>query len=176
VYDLELSRRLSIIKFSRATSRVKLLNGEKTNVSRAISVLVLRELKNPKDEGGSTLRTRTEMVLETLVFSSFNHLTRPVAQENFIIVSAGVGDVDTELAPRSSLPLHPSLPVVAHRAERKERKTPPRRNEKDGCNWEMKLFWTRVCMNFSTVLVCRIHPYIPPRVYITPCKQCLLLS
>jgi hypothetical protein len=32
----------------------------------------------------STLRTRTGMVLETLVFSPFNHLTRLVARENFI--------------------------------------------------------------------------------------------
>jgi hypothetical protein len=35
----------------------------------------------------STLRTRTEMVLETLVFSPFDHLTRLVARENFIILS-----------------------------------------------------------------------------------------
>jgi hypothetical protein len=34
-----------IIKSSRATGRVKLLNGEKTNISRTISVLVLRVLK-----------------------------------------------------------------------------------------------------------------------------------
>jgi hypothetical protein len=33
----------------------------------------------------STLKTRTEMVLETLVFSSLNHLTRLVAREYFII-------------------------------------------------------------------------------------------
>jgi hypothetical protein len=32
----------------------------------------------------STLRTRTEMVLETLIFSPFNHLTRLVARQNFI--------------------------------------------------------------------------------------------
>jgi hypothetical protein len=35
----------------------------------------------------STLRTRTEIVLETLVSSPFNHLTRLVARENFIIFS-----------------------------------------------------------------------------------------
>jgi hypothetical protein len=35
----------------------------------------------------STLRTRTEMVLETLVFLPFNHLTRLVTRENFIIHS-----------------------------------------------------------------------------------------
>jgi hypothetical protein len=45
MYDLELSRRLSIIKFSRATICIKWLIGEKTNVSRTISVLVLRVLK-----------------------------------------------------------------------------------------------------------------------------------
>jgi hypothetical protein len=32
LYDLQLSRRLCIIKSSQATSRVKWLNGEKTNV------------------------------------------------------------------------------------------------------------------------------------------------
>jgi hypothetical protein len=67
------------------------LNGEKTNVSRTISVLglvlrVLKWLEFIHDTDGnynhfSTLRTRTrtEMVLETLVFSSFSHLTRLVA-------------------------------------------------------------------------------------------------
>jgi hypothetical protein len=59
MYDLELSRRLCIIKSSQATSRVK-------NHFR-------------------TLRTRTEMDLETLVSSCFNHLTRLVAREDFII-------------------------------------------------------------------------------------------
>jgi hypothetical protein len=34
----------------------------------------------------STLRTRTEMVLEMLVFSPFNHLKQLVAQEDFIII------------------------------------------------------------------------------------------
>jgi hypothetical protein len=58
VYDLELSRRLCTIKSSRATSRVKWLNGEKTNVSRT-----------------------------TLVFSPFNHLTQLVAREDFIVHS-----------------------------------------------------------------------------------------
>jgi hypothetical protein len=33
----------------------------------------------------STLRTRMEMVLKTLVFSPFNHLTRLVAREDFIM-------------------------------------------------------------------------------------------
>jgi hypothetical protein len=31
------------------------------------------------------LRTRTEMVFETLVFSPLNHLTRLIARENFIM-------------------------------------------------------------------------------------------
>jgi hypothetical protein len=33
----------------------------------------------------SNLRTRTEMVFETLVCSPLNHLTRLIARENFII-------------------------------------------------------------------------------------------
>jgi hypothetical protein len=35
----------------------------------------------------STLRTRTEMVFKTLVFSPLNHLTQLTARENFIIPS-----------------------------------------------------------------------------------------
>jgi hypothetical protein len=49
---------------------------------------------SPEDGGSiflrnilSTPRTRTEMVLETLVFSLFNHLTRLVTREDFIIHS-----------------------------------------------------------------------------------------
>jgi hypothetical protein len=38
------SRRHCIIKYSRATSRVKWLSDEKTNVPRTISVLVFRVL------------------------------------------------------------------------------------------------------------------------------------
>jgi hypothetical protein len=68
IYDLELSRRLCIIKSSRATSRVKWLNGEKTNVSRT----------SPRPQGA-------ELVLETLVFSPSHHLSRLVAREDFII-------------------------------------------------------------------------------------------
>jgi hypothetical protein len=73
---------------------------KKTNVLRTISVLVLRVLKwlefpsvsyiylpKPHVHGCalamnnhfSNLRTRAEMVLETLVFLPFNHLTRLVA-------------------------------------------------------------------------------------------------
>jgi hypothetical protein len=40
---LRLSRRLRLIEFSRASSRVKWLKVDKTDVSRTISVLVLRE-------------------------------------------------------------------------------------------------------------------------------------
>jgi hypothetical protein len=43
MYDLELSWRLSIIKFSRDTSHARWLKGEKkTNVSKTISIFVLR--------------------------------------------------------------------------------------------------------------------------------------
>jgi hypothetical protein len=75
MYDVELSQRLCIIKSSTATSRVNWLNGEKS------SVLVLRALQY-----FSTLRTRTKMVLEMLVFSPFSQLTRLVAREDFIII------------------------------------------------------------------------------------------
>jgi hypothetical protein len=44
LYDLEFSSWLSTIKFSQATSHVRWLKDEKTNVSRNISVLVLRVL------------------------------------------------------------------------------------------------------------------------------------
>jgi hypothetical protein len=48
---------LVIIKFSRATSRVKWLNGEKTNVSRTISVTPSRPvLQYPEDEDGDGSR------------------------------------------------------------------------------------------------------------------------
>jgi hypothetical protein len=60
MYDLELSRQHCIIKSSRATSRVKWLKYENTDVSRAITALVLRT-------------------------TYFNHLTRLVAREDFII-------------------------------------------------------------------------------------------
>jgi hypothetical protein len=62
---------LAIIKSSRAISHVKWLNGEKTNISRIISVLVLRVLK----------------YTEKLVFSPFNHLMQLIAREDFIIHS-----------------------------------------------------------------------------------------
>jgi hypothetical protein len=44
VVNLLLSRQLSMMKFSRAISQVKWLSGEQTNVSKTISVLVLRVL------------------------------------------------------------------------------------------------------------------------------------
>jgi hypothetical protein len=71
------------MKFSWAISRVKWLNSEKTYISKTISVFVLRIHI-------STLRTRTEIVFETLVFSPFNHLTWLIAQENFIIKYTGL--------------------------------------------------------------------------------------
>jgi hypothetical protein len=71
-----------LMKFSRAISQVKWLSGEKTNILKTFSVLVLRVLGQT-----STLRTRTEMVFKTLVFSLLNHLTQLIAQENFIILS-----------------------------------------------------------------------------------------
>jgi hypothetical protein len=71
-----------MMKFSQAISRVKWLNDEKTNVSKSISVLVLRVHNQT-----STLRTRTELVFETLVFSPLNHLARLIARENFITLS-----------------------------------------------------------------------------------------
>jgi hypothetical protein len=49
MYDLELSRRHCIIKSSRATSRVNWSKYEDTDVSRTITALVLRVLKNPED-------------------------------------------------------------------------------------------------------------------------------
>jgi hypothetical protein len=54
---------MSMMKFPRAISRFKWLSGS------------------------SSLRTRTEMVFETLVCSPLNHMTRLIARENFIILS-----------------------------------------------------------------------------------------
>jgi hypothetical protein len=42
---------------------------------------------NEKEEELIGMRTRTEMVFETLVFSPLNHLTLLIARENFIILS-----------------------------------------------------------------------------------------
>jgi hypothetical protein len=57
-----------IIKYSRATSRVNWLSGEKKKFQRTISVLVFRVL-----------------ILATLDFSPFNQLTQLVAREYFIM-------------------------------------------------------------------------------------------
>jgi hypothetical protein len=125
---MKLSRRINSIKFSYASSHVRRLNGEYTDVSRTISVLIIREQRRwlhvsqawstitsvllnkkhnqkragtwlqlqtllclatsyePKIRAGiswcewtsetvSSLIIRTEMVLETLTYSPFNHLT-----------------------------------------------------------------------------------------------------
>ena len=47
--NLELLRRLKSTEFSRDSSRVRQFNGKETNVSRTVSVLVIREL-NDSDE------------------------------------------------------------------------------------------------------------------------------
>jgi hypothetical protein len=59
---------MTLIKFSRASSRVKWLKVDKTDVS-------------------VSLRTMTQKVLETSVLSTFNHLSRLEARENFIKLS-----------------------------------------------------------------------------------------
>jgi len=72
IYDLMLSQRVSIMKFSRAISRVRWFSFVETNVSKTISVLVLRVVE------------LTKMVFETLVSTKLNHLNRLIARENFI--------------------------------------------------------------------------------------------
>jgi hypothetical protein len=68
MYDLKLSGLLNAIKLSRAASRVMWLKADETKSSQDFS----------------SLRTRKEMVLETLVSSASNHLTRLAARESFI--------------------------------------------------------------------------------------------
>jgi hypothetical protein len=79
----------TIIKFSLATSRVKWLNGEKKQ--RFEDHLHPRVYGCSHEHGARadtdgncshfrTLRPRTELVLDTLVFSPFNHLTLLVAR------------------------------------------------------------------------------------------------
>jgi hypothetical protein len=80
IYDLMLW--VSIMKFSRAISSVRWFSFVETNVSKTISVLVFRVVTHISS---TTLRTRTEMVFETLVSTKLNHLTRLIARENFII-------------------------------------------------------------------------------------------
>jgi hypothetical protein len=67
-----------MMKFSQAISQVKWLGGEKTNILKTISVLVLRVL--------------VWLVFETLVFSPLNHLTWLIARENSIILSRQEGN------------------------------------------------------------------------------------
>jgi hypothetical protein len=55
------------MKFSRVISRERWFSFIETNVSKSISDLVLRVIE---------IRTRTEMVFETLVSTKLNHLTR----------------------------------------------------------------------------------------------------
>jgi hypothetical protein len=57
-----------IMKFSQAISQVRWFSFVETNVSKTISVLVLR-------------------VVEKLVSTKLNHLTQLIAQENFIILT-----------------------------------------------------------------------------------------
>jgi hypothetical protein len=44
MYDLKLSQQLNAIKLVWAASRIKWLKADETNVSRSISVLILREI------------------------------------------------------------------------------------------------------------------------------------
>jgi hypothetical protein len=69
MYDVKLSRRLKLIKSSRANSRV---NSLKSNVSGTVSVPII-----------IALMMGTETVPETL---DFNELTRLSAREDFINV------------------------------------------------------------------------------------------
>jgi hypothetical protein len=60
------------MKFSRAISRVKWLNGEKNQR--------LEDHLRPRPEGADMdILISTLMVFETLVFSRFNHLTQLIA-------------------------------------------------------------------------------------------------
>lgn len=47
-------------------------------------VNVLQEMQCTKHRQIGSLRTRTKMFLETLIYSPFNHLTQPLAQKYFI--------------------------------------------------------------------------------------------
>jgi hypothetical protein len=74
----DVSRTISVLVFRGRPLRTRMeiwLKLDKTDISRTISVLM-----------GRPLMTRTEMVLETSVLSTFNHLTRLEARENFIIM------------------------------------------------------------------------------------------
>jgi hypothetical protein len=80
---------INIIKSSRATSRVKCLNDENISVSKTISVL------------------------ETLVFSPLNHLTRLVARKDFIVHSRRESSRSYDLTFSSILCLLPSQWQIA---------------------------------------------------------------
>jgi hypothetical protein len=74
------------MQFSRAISRVRRFSFVETNVSNTICVLVLRVVELTHINS-TTLRTRAEMVFESLVSTKLNHLTRLIAREIFIINS-----------------------------------------------------------------------------------------
>jgi hypothetical protein len=65
IHNLKISRRLNWVKYSRATNRVKQLDSEYADVSRAISALVISE---------RTTMTRAEMALEKLAYSPLSYL------------------------------------------------------------------------------------------------------
>jgi hypothetical protein len=73
----------TVNKINKILPGFKWLKVDKTDVSKTISFLVLRETV-------VSLRTRTEMVLDTSVLFTFNHLTRLEARENFIKISVCV--------------------------------------------------------------------------------------
>jgi hypothetical protein len=75
MYDLMLSRRVCKMSWVRWFSFFL-----ETKVSKTISVLVLRVVQF----NSTALRTRTEMVFDTLVSKKLNHLTRLIAREDFI--------------------------------------------------------------------------------------------
>jgi len=68
-----------VMKFSRAISRVRWFSFVETDVSKTISVLLLRVVE--------LMRTRTKMVFETFVSTKLNHLTLMITRENFIILT-----------------------------------------------------------------------------------------
>jgi hypothetical protein len=78
------------VKFFHVISWVEWLNGEQTNVSRTISLLIIRAvtwlgIQSIISSHVITLRMRTEIVLETLICSLFNHSTQLITQKNFTV-------------------------------------------------------------------------------------------
>jgi hypothetical protein len=57
----------------------------KTNVSRTVSILIIRDMTTPKfvhrqiSKAIGSLMTRTKVALEAMVYLPFNHLTRLLA-------------------------------------------------------------------------------------------------